>query len=81
MAINGKGLRLTFSMQELQEYYAYIGGRIRMIEDGGAIRDERPSAYAQQVYELKLTQEKIATAIREYQTKYANTQSLLEQQR
>ena len=50
-----KGIRITFTPDELRDYYAYLGSQVGAIQDGAAIRDQRPSAYAERVAALRYT--------------------------
>jgi hypothetical protein len=68
-----KGIRLTFSVQELRDYYAYLGGKVGEIQDCGAIHDQRPSEYADTVTAIRKTQDRIATAIREYEAEESSS--------
>ena len=66
-----KGIRVTFQPEELRDYYAYLGGQVGAIQDGAAIRDQRPSAYVERVAALRYTQDRIATALREHEAEEA----------
>ena len=59
----GNSLRITMTVEELKDYYAYLGSRVGLLRDGAAIRDLRPSEIAAEVASLQALQDRIAVVL------------------